>query len=250
MTLNDAKVQFPTSHKHLVLILDSRLDFIEHIANKYNKYKQIMGMMKKRSLTQSKKILLRVCNKNYPSFTLNHAKVQFPTSHKHLVLISDSRLDFIKHIDNKINKFKQIKDMMKRRSLAPSTKFLLTIYNKNYPSLMHNDARVKFVASQKHLVFILDSRLDFIEHIDNKLNKYNKIIGMMKRRSSTQSRKILLTIYNKKYPSLMLCDTKVKFATSQKNLIKVLDSRLDFVEHIDNKINKCKKMIGVMKRRS
>ena len=73
---------------------------------------------------------------------------------------------------------------------------------------------------------------------------------MMKRRSLTKSRKILLTIYNKNYPSLILNDTKVKFTTSQKKLIKILDSRLDFIERIDNKINKCKKMIGVMKRRS
>ena len=75
---------------------------------------------------------------------LNHAKVQFATSHKYLVLISDSRLDFIKHRENKINKFKQIKGMMKRRSLTPSTKFLLTIYNKKYPPLMLNDTKFHF----------------------------------------------------------------------------------------------------------
>ena len=49
---------------------------------------------------------------------------------------------------------------------------------------MLNDAKVKFATSQKHLLLILDSRLDFIEHIDDKLNKYNKMIGVMKRLSS------------------------------------------------------------------
>ena len=56
---------------------------------------------------------------------------------------------------------------------------------------MLNDAKVQFATSQKHLLFILDSRLDFIEHIDNKFNKCNKIIGMMKRRSLALTRKNL-----------------------------------------------------------
>ena len=83
---------------------------------------------------------------------------------------------------------------MKRRSLALSTKILLLIYNKNKPSLVLNDAEVQFATTQKYLVLILDSRLELIEHIDNKVNKWNKIIGIVKRRSLALSRKILLTI--------------------------------------------------------
>ena len=49
--LNHVKVQFATSQKHSVLILDSTLDFIEHIDNKVNKYIQIRGIMKNSSLT-------------------------------------------------------------------------------------------------------------------------------------------------------------------------------------------------------
>ena len=59
--------------------------------------------------------------------------------------------------------------------------------NENYPSLVFN--------GQKHLRLILDSKLDFNEHIDNKINKCNKIIGVMKRLSLILSRKSLLTIY-------------------------------------------------------
>ena len=84
--------------------------------------------------------------------------------------------------------------MMKRRSLALSTKILLLIYNKNKPSLVLNDAEVQFATTQKYLVLILDSRLELIENIDNKVNKWNKIIGIVKRRSLALSRKILLTI--------------------------------------------------------
>ena len=66
--------------------------------------------------------------------------------------------------------------------------------NKNYPSLIFNDTKVELATSQKHLGLILDSRLDFNEHIDYKINKCNKIIGIMKRLSLTLSRKTLLTI--------------------------------------------------------
>ena len=82
--------------------------------------------------------------------------------------------------------------MMKRRSLALSIKILLTISSKNYPSLMLNEAKVQFASSHKHLLLILHSRLDLIEHIDNKMNNWTKIIGMMKRRSLSLSTKFLL----------------------------------------------------------
>ena len=136
--------------------------------------------------------------------------------------------------------------MMKRRSLALPRKFLLNIYNKNYPSLMRNDIKVQFATSQKHLVLILDFKFDFIEQIDNKINKRNEIIGLMKRQSLTLSRKILLTVYIKDHPSLMLNGNKVQSASNQKHLVQNLDSRLDFIEHIDNKINKWKKIIGLI----
>ena len=212
LMLNDAKVQFTTNQKHLVFILDSRLDFVEHIDNKS------IGMIKRRSLALPRKISLKIYNKSYPSLMLNDARVQFATSQKYLVLILDFRLEFIEHIDNKINKYSKIIGMRKKGSLMMSRKILLIIYNKNYSSLMLNDAKVQFATSQKHFVLILDSRLDFIEHIDDKITKCNKIIGMIKRRSLALSRKILLTIYNKSYPSFMLNDTKVQFTTNQKHL--------------------------------
>ena len=67
--------------------------------------------------------------------------------------------------------------------------------NENYPSLMFNDAKVQIDISQKHLGLILDSKLDFNEHIDNKIKKCSKIIGIMKRLFLILSRKSLLIIY-------------------------------------------------------
>ena len=84
---------------------------------------------------------------------------------------------------------------------------------------MLNDTKVQLATSQKHLVLISNSRLDFIEHIDNKINKYKKIIGVMKRRSLVLTRKNLLKKYNKNSPSLMLKDSKMQLATSQKHLV-------------------------------
>ena len=183
-------------------------------------------MMERRSFAFSRKVLLTRYNKNYFSLMLNDSKVQFATKQEQLVLILDSRLDFIEHIEKKINKCNKIICMMKTRSLALSTKVLLTIYNKTYPSYVLNDARVQLATSQKHLVLVLDSELCFIEHVDTKINKCNKVICMMKRRSLALSIKILLKIYNKNYPSLMLNETKVQFATSQKYL--VLTFSIDF----------------------
>ena len=65
----------------------------------------------------------------------------------------------------------------------------------NYPAATFNNKEVKLATSQKHLGLILDSKLDFQEHIDNKINKCNRIIGIMKRLLSVISRKNLLTIY-------------------------------------------------------
>ena len=67
--------------------------------------------------------------------------------------------------------------------------------NENYPSLVYNDNKVQLANCQKYLGLILDSKLDFNEHIDNKINKCNKMVGIIKIISLILSRKSLLTIY-------------------------------------------------------
>ena len=73
--------------------------------------------------------------------------------------------------------------------------FLISAITKNFPSLVFNDTKVQISNAQKHLGLILDSKLDFNEHIDNKINKCNNIKGIMKRVSLILLRKCLLTIY-------------------------------------------------------
>ena len=65
----------------------------------------------------------------------------------------------------------------------------------NYPPPNFNGDNVQRAISQKHLGLVLDSKLDFNEHISNKINKCNKIIVIMKKLSLFLSRKTLLTIY-------------------------------------------------------
>ena len=65
----------------------------------------------------------------------------------------------------------------------------------NYPPLHFNSTNIQVVDSQKHLGLVLDSKLNFNEHIESKITKCNKIIGLMKKLSQFLSRKSLLTIY-------------------------------------------------------
>ena len=64
-----------------------------------------------------------------------------------------------------------------------------------YPPLNFNNNDVQSANSQKHLGLVLDSKLDFNEHVNNKINICNKSIGIMKNLSLTLSRNSLLTIY-------------------------------------------------------
>ena len=51
---------------------------------------------------------------------------------------------------------------------------------RNYPLLHFNITNVKVADGQKHLGLVLDSKLNFNEHIQSKITKCNKIIGLMK----------------------------------------------------------------------
>ena len=52
------------------------------------------------------------------------------------------------------------------------------------------------------------------------------------------------------YPPLQFNNNDVQSANSQKHLRLVSDSKLDFNEHVNSKINKCNISIGIMKKLS
>ena len=62
----------------------------------------------------------------------------------------------------------------------------------NYPPLHFHSTNVQVADSQKHLGLVFDSKLNFNEHIESKISKCNKIIGLMKKLTQIFSRKSLL----------------------------------------------------------
>ena len=65
----------------------------------------------------------------------------------------------------------------------------------DHPKLSFNGNQVQRCSSQINLGFILDNKLDFYKHLDEKISECNKIIGMTKKLSTLVSRQSLLTIY-------------------------------------------------------
>ena len=63
------------------------------------------------------------------------------------------------------------------------------------PPIFFNSNNVLTSPCQKRLGFVLDSKLSFNKHLNQKINKCSRILGPMKRLSLTLSRKQLLTIY-------------------------------------------------------
>ena len=68
--------------------------------------------------------------------------------------------------------------------------------NQDSPLLLDfNDNTVQSLELHNHLGLSLDKKLDFNIHIENKINKCNKMIAIMKRLSLSISRGSLLTMY-------------------------------------------------------
>ena len=63
-----------------------------------------------------------------------------------------------------------------------------------YPTLTFYSDNVQTTISQKYQGLVLDSNFDFNEQISNKINKLNRIIGIMQKLYLFISRKILITI--------------------------------------------------------
>ena len=65
----------------------------------------------------------------------------------------------------------------------------------NSPEVFFNDAVIAVQDNQKHLGLILDKKLAFDHHIDEKINKANRGIGLIHRLREFLPRKSLITIY-------------------------------------------------------
>ena len=90
---------------------------------------------------------------------------------------------------------------------VPEVIFSRKIVKISHPSITFNTAPVARTACQKHLGLYLDEKLNFHDHINAKILKANKGIGIIKRLLNTLPRKSLLTIYKSFIrPHLDYCD--------------------------------------------
>ena len=85
-------------------------------------------------------------------------------------------------------------------NLDPNTQatevlFSCRVNSDGHSKLTFNGNQVQQCSSQKHLGLFSDNKLDFNKHLDEKINKCNKIIGMMEKFFPSVSRQSLLTIY-------------------------------------------------------
>ena len=71
--------------------------------------------------------------------------------------------------------------------------------NLSDPPVRFNNNDIAKCPDQKHLGIVLDSKLNFDSHINQKIKKYNKLIGVTRRLSVHLPRGALLTIYNKSF---------------------------------------------------
>ena len=67
--------------------------------------------------------------------------------------------------------------------------------NLSHPPVKFNNNNITRCSHQKHLGVVLDSNLNFNTHIDQKIKKCNKMIGLIRRLSVNLPRNALLTIY-------------------------------------------------------
>ena len=67
--------------------------------------------------------------------------------------------------------------------------------NLSHPTIKFSKIAISECPHQKHLGIVLDSKLNFVAHVDQKIKKFNRIIGVIRRLSVTLPRNALLTIY-------------------------------------------------------
>ena len=64
-----------------------------------------------------------------------------------------------------------------------------------HPPIKFNNDRIAKCPNQKHLGIVLDSKLNFNSHVDEKIKKSNKLIELIRSLSVNLPRNALLTIY-------------------------------------------------------
>ena len=67
--------------------------------------------------------------------------------------------------------------------------------NLSHPPIKFNNIDISKCPHQKHLGIVLDSKLNFNAHVDQKIKNCNRIIGLIRQLSINLRRNAILTIY-------------------------------------------------------
>ena len=114
---------------------------------------------------------------------------------------------------------------------ATEVLFSCKIFSPNHPHLIFNGTVVAKMNEQKHLGLILDSKLSFEKHLNEKMIKAKKNLGIMKHLSKFLPIKTLDQMYKALVrPHLDYCDIIYHKPSTQSQLGVVLDSLMDKVE--------------------
>ena len=116
----------------------------------------------------------------------------------HCKLFADDTSLFWKTINRQKYEIEPNKDLKLISQWAFHRKILFNpevYFHVPHEPLIFSNNKIQSAYCQKYLGLILDSKLGFNQHIDDKISKCNKIIGTMRRLSMTLFRKSLPTIY-------------------------------------------------------
>ena len=97
-----------------------------------------------------------------------------------------------------------------------------------HPPAIFNNMPVLYSSCQKHLGIYLDEKLNFSNHIKEKISKANKGIGILRKLNNVLPRNSLIAIYKSfirphlDYVAIILTNQKMKVFVKKLNLFNIM----------------------------
>ena len=118
-----------------------------------------------------------------------------------LLSVVENKTKSANELNNDLNKISTRAFQWKMKFNPDPTKqvqeviFSQKLQNNNDPCLIFNHNTVSLTETHKHLGIVLDSRLDFKEHLEIIFKKVSKTIGLICKFQNLLPRKSLITVY-------------------------------------------------------
>ena len=93
-----------------------------------------------------------------------------------------------------------------------------------HPIVLFNNSTVQQISSQKHLGIHLDEELTFKHHINEKINKANNGIGVIRKFNEILPRSALLTIYRSFMGPYLDYDDKIYYQPENESFSSNIES--------------------------